>query len=197
MTGLAYHLQDTDGHLDDPASGTSGSATGADAGASPYQPWQATGVVWGYFESPQSSSNEGERCAATLAATCRDGLALNDQHLRKLWLKFTLPDSLDVPLNEPEPWQVKDSLTGMFQRGQPLLKALVVRATVPEEALPWDTPYWLTAEQEDQWTLLQEQRWWVAPVVCSLPVAAPWGVLACGWASSAYPAADPNDPTCL
>ncbi len=123
-------------------------------------------MVWGYFESPHNSSNEGESCATSLAATCRDGLALHDQLLRKLWLNFTLPGSADAPLTEPEPWRVKDLLTGMFQRGQPLLKALVVRAT--------GMPRWeLTAEQEDEWTLLQEQRWWVAPMVCSVPAAAP------------------------
>ncbi len=139
--------------MDDPASGDSASAE-AGAGVSPDKLWQAMEVMWGYFEPPNRFTNEAERCSATLRATCRDGLALYDKLLRKLWLNFTLPDSADAPIPVPEPWRVKDSLTGMFQRGQPLLKALVVRATVPQE------PWWqLTAGQEDEWTLLQEQRW--------------------------------------
>ncbi len=153
--------------MDDPASGDSGPA-GAGAGVSPDQLWRAMEVVWGYFEPPNRFSNEAERCSATFRATCRDGLTLHDRLLRKLWLNFTLPNSLNAPIPVPEPWQVKDSLTGMFQRGQPLLKALVVRATVPQKALTSSAPWLLTAEQEDEWTLLQEQRWCVASPVCSL-----------------------------
>lgn len=121
-------------------------------------------VVWGYIKSPQELKNAGERCGATLRATCRDGRVRHDKLVHKLLLKFTLPDSRDELVLAPQPWQVRDLLTGMFQRGQPLLRALVVRATVPKGK--WRAPQ-LTGEQEDEWTLLQEQRWWVAPMLCS------------------------------
>lgn len=121
--------------------------------------WQAMQLVWGNLQRPYMADGDGLSCAAALRATCREGHVLHDTLLCNLRLKLRLPSMLEGVAPAPDPGELKRMVSSVLQRGKPLLRALTIRATVPREALVEDVPRELPAYQEDEWTLLQEQRW--------------------------------------
>ncbi len=139
--------------------GAAAPRAGAAPSASTPVLWQAMQLVWGYLQQPYMFDDDGVSCAAALRAACREGRLLHDTLLCNLRLKLRPPSLSEGEIPAPDPEHVKGMVSSLLQRGKPLLRALTIRATVPREALAEGVPWELTAGQEDEWTLLQEQRW--------------------------------------